>query len=788
MNITKLGSGSFSRYAKRTILPISSILISLCLLLFSSNASASHFRYGQINWQPDATSDVSFEIQQVWRRDFTSNCRDPNTLASVPCSGVDGYPEDGDFIFTGGFQFGDGAGESVLLEVTSVDPITNSIFGTASITHTYGVLGDYTAFFESCCRIGGFGVGLGQVHVNNPDGGFRVETTVNVGTGNSSPTSTIPSIVVCPEDGDCNFFVPGVDPEDPVTFRLSTPAEADWSSTFSGQQPFTQPVGATINPTTGQYSWDTTGIFKDPLLDTYYSTQVTIEDDQGSKTAVDFLVQLIEEDLSPPFFSGAPGSALVCGTIQNVDVGDPLTFDVYASDNDVGDIVALTVSNLPPSASMSPDLPLGGNPVASVFNWTPASADAGSYVVVFQARSSSGGQALCPVNINVLAQTSDDTARDVPTPAGEDVPVIDIPIFSQNAAEVVVAGSTNADFCLAPDPRERVIVNGSGSQGKGNGKANGANKNGKNGSADVFNKRDLWVSELAGTGTCTGLLEFPDDDPDTPDTWEGLLANIDLVIASRYRGYVGKVDLTPEDNDPSDSVEAVWLVVGVVRSSAEYNGPVSMVGFPDTLIDYNDTPLAETPACDRASDWRSLDLGGTVAAFDEVPNVEGNTMIVETVQCNAPWSMTRRTTHVYPVRLDGPGGSSGKENENLSTLLDGIQGTLDEASYCAAPALIADMQQSLDNANDAIQAKDYEDAIDWFEQIAFAADDSPEGFDNCTVPADDYYPNYYGNFVARGLTAAFTIWDRYIHADLEDNVPVYPLPARFADLKPDLRE
>ena len=56
------------------------------------------------------------------------------------------------------------------------------------------------------------------------------------------------------------------------------------------------------------------------------------------------------------------------------------------------------------------------------------------------------------------------------------------------------------------------------------------------------------------------------------------------------------------------------------------------------------------------------------------------------------------------------------------------------------------------------------------------------------MPADDYYPNYYGNFVARGLTAAFTIWDRYIHADLEDNVPVYPLPARFADLKPDLRE
>jgi hypothetical protein len=374
------------------------------------------------------------------------------------------------------------------------------------------------------------------------------------------------------------------------------------------------------------------------------------------------------------------------------------------------------------------------------------------------------------------AIVTETTVRDIPVPLGPGT-VFDIEAFEQEAANVVQAGTTNADFCVAPDPREGSFTKGSGKQGKGNGSANG-----NNGSVVyTFDKRDLYLSELAGTGTCSGALPVPDEDY---ATWEDLLAVIDLKIASRYRGYRGKVDLTPE-NEIDDAIEDVWLVIGVVRSDGvEYDGPVSVIGFPDTFIDYAGFPQAETPDCDRRTDFRSLQLGGTVGAFNEIQNVEGETMIVDTVQCNASWSMTRRTTHVFPIRLDGPGGSFGKENENLQTQLEGIQGTLFQAASCAAPGLSL-LQAYLDDAVLAVDEARYYDAVNSLEQLALEADAEDSGgisliFDNCAVQY-----NYRGNFVARGLAGAFTIWDRYIH---DDAFVMYEIPSQFLYLKPDLRE
>ena len=361
---------------------------------------------------------------------------------------------------------------------------------------------------------------------------------------------------------------------------------------------------------------------------------------------------------------------------------------------------------------------------------TSASTGTGAFTTV--------GSAL----VRSTGETSPTTARDIPTPTGDDVTVINIDVFEQVAAKVVVAGTTNADFCVAPDPRELF-------KPKGKGK-------GKGGVTRVFLPHYLNVSELSGTGTCTGDLEFEDEDF---DTWEELLAVIDLQVAPRYRGYVGEFTL-PND---TTATEAVWLVVGVVRSSAEFDGPVVVIGSPDELIDYSNTPVAETPGCDRDLKWRNLDLGGAVAAFGEFLNVEGNTMIVETAQCNGSRSLTRRTTHVFPVRLSGPGAASGKENENIRTQLDGIEATLGEAASCADASLIVDMQLSLDAARLAFAQKRYEDAIDDLEEVARSAknaDTFGTGFTNCPIDT-----NYRGNFMSRGLSAAFTVHDRFLHAD-----------------------
>src|SRR5438093_110968 len=66
-----------------------------------------------------------------------------------------------------------------------------------------------------------------NAHINNADGGYRVETVVNVGTGNSSPVTALPPIILCPINALCSFRVPGADPNgDPLRFRLSTAPEA----------------------------------------------------------------------------------------------------------------------------------------------------------------------------------------------------------------------------------------------------------------------------------------------------------------------------------------------------------------------------------------------------------------------------------------------------------------------------------------------------------------------------------------------------------------------------------
>ncbi len=373
------------------------------------------------------------------------------------------------------------------------------------------------------------------------------------------------------------------------------------------------------------------------------------------------------------------------------------------------------------------------------------------------------------------ALTTDVSVRNIDSPPGGNGTVFDITIFEQEALNVVAEGSTDGDFCVAPDPRETEILNGGGNTG------DGATQN--------FNKRDLALSELSG-GTCTGLLDFPDEDY---QTWEQLLGDIDLIIPSRFRGYRGRVDLTPGDGDFSDAVEDVWLIIGVVRSEAEYDGPVSTVSFPETLVDYSMTPLPETPGCDRAADWRTVGLGGTVAQFDEVPNVEGNTMITETVQCNRAWELTRRTTHVFPLRIDGPGDSIGKELEHIRIHFDGIANTLLEAAYCANDQLIAEMQANLEVAESAITGRRYQDAVNALERIGVAAyldDDynngSAVGFNACPLNT-----NYRGNLTSRGFAAAFAAHDRFLHADsfVLYNPTDDPVIAEiFGLLKPDLRE
>jgi|GEM_PF-3022211 len=403
--------------------------------------------------------------------------------------------------------------------------------------------------------------------------------------------------------------------------------------------------------------------------------------------------------------------------------------------------------------------------------------------------------------IQRTALVSQFTVRNMPVPLGIGT-IFDIQKFEQEG-NVIRAGLINADFCIAPDPREPFVINGGGKPPKGNGQANGATNNGKDGGSTVYNKGDLPISVLAGDrrGTCWGPLPEVSEN-DEFQTWEELLGAVPEVISSSYRGFYGSYDAT--DDGINNPVIAVWLNIGVIRSTAEFEGPVSVVGFGENPVDYDIGLTGELPpACDNPLEYRMLDLGAPVQAFGEWPNVDG--LIPETVQCNRSWGMTRRSTHVYPVRLEVGGNEGRRELENLEGLLDGLQATIGEAaSFCANSdnlgtqpfgPLAVYMQAKLDAARGFISEETdsgYENAVYSFEDLAQAADGGVPA--DRTEPFVDAYAycseesNYSGAFVARGLNAAFMVFDRFLN---RDSFVLYSDSDRYGLLdkyRPDLRE
>ena len=89
-------------------------------------------------------------------------------------------------------------------------------------------------------------------------------------------------------------------------------------------------------------------------------------------------------------------------TLQIVVNNANLSFDVSASDVNRGDIVELSIlSGMPTGATMTPPLPISGNPVSSRFSWTPDLTQLGFHSVTFRAKDRGGLTEDCTVRIRV---------------------------------------------------------------------------------------------------------------------------------------------------------------------------------------------------------------------------------------------------------------------------------------------------------------------------------------------------------------------------------------------------
>ncbi|MEO8665347.1 MAG: T9SS type A sorting domain-containing protein, partial [Ignavibacteria bacterium] len=348
-------------------------------------------RYGHLTFTRSQTfcDSVSFTLTCAFRRDgYAPN----NNVGSVLTETI------GNTILF----FGDGTQTPVLqFKVISIDVLNNYLICRAlqpgsttkeTITHRYTAAGpSFLAQINSSART--------LIEQNHPSGGYIVSALVYKGNCNNSPISSLPVILFLPRRPSITFTVPAFisDTTKTIRFRYATVAEMG----VTGVNPPTAFGDASsIDPITGVVTWNTSTA----ILGGLYSCQIIIEerdivtDTIKTRVAVDWLtqIQLDCPDVISPVFDSPPTPS--CGFAFGPTVGENLTFTVQASDNLTG--VTLNATGLPPGATMTPTLPITGNPVSSVFSWTPTSDD--NQLVSFTAIDSCGNQTICVFTFDFL--------------------------------------------------------------------------------------------------------------------------------------------------------------------------------------------------------------------------------------------------------------------------------------------------------------------------------------------------------------------------------------------------
>ncbi|MDQ3021661.1 MAG: T9SS type A sorting domain-containing protein [Bacteroidota bacterium] len=371
---------------------LSSLLIFIIFTIsFTPESSASHYRYGHLNYERDAANcdSVIFTLINAFRR--SAYC--------PSCNIGDVFTET---IGATQLFFGDGNFTPVLqYRVIAINFAEDYLVARAlepgsltkeSISHNYS--GSSGSFFLA--EINSFARSL--VEINHPNESYRVSALLWKGNCNSSPISSLPPIVNLTQSPASTFVVPVINiyPDKYIRFRYATAVEMG----VSGSNPFPAFGGAgSIDPLTGVITWNTTTAIVGGL----YSTQVIIEqrdtltDTVKGRVAVDWLTRIRSscpnDTIKPVFVPPTPA----CGSIIEAIVGVPISFTIKATDNS-GESITLSASGLPPGATLTPASP-SGNPVSAVFDWTPTTLI--PYVVTFTAIDSCGNQDICVISFDV---------------------------------------------------------------------------------------------------------------------------------------------------------------------------------------------------------------------------------------------------------------------------------------------------------------------------------------------------------------------------------------------------
>lgn len=167
-------------------------------------------------------------------------------------------------------------------------------------------------------------------------------------------------------------------------------------------------VGTPDNPVRGTFNWTPTAASVGS-----YTLTFTAQDNHGATSTPHRITVTVPLPNRPPLFDFPPTPPTL--PVLRVVAGDLLTFTVQATDPDAADRVTLSVSGLPVGAAFP--IPSPANPARSTFTWRPINAQAGNYVIIFNAADNRGGQAK-PHRVNVRVLANRPPKFDVPpTPA-----------------------------------------------------------------------------------------------------------------------------------------------------------------------------------------------------------------------------------------------------------------------------------------------------------------------------------------------------------------------------------
>lgn len=356
-----------------------SLVLLVGFLLLSSSSVASHFRHGTISWRIVSGNTVEFKISQAWR----NGCN----------IGVGGT------CYSDTLYFGDGQSQRFSVVATAVNAAENWYYGESTFTHTYSNLGNFVAYFASCCKIGQLS--------NNAHAYWRSETIVNVGSGNESPVTTMaPIINMQTGTSNATFQVPASDPDgDVLTYRLATASEVAGTESYQLQRYSGQPSGFSIDNNTGLITFNTIG----KSVGSLWNASIVVEDGE-TKVINDFIIKIVEQSNPPAFdYTVTP----VNGNVYQVSPGVPVNFSVKADDTDPGATVSLQSIGVPLGASIVLSNQ-NTNSITGNFSWVPTANNLGTNVINFLAQDNVGAQVSTSVTILVSLKPQFDVP---PTPA-----------------------------------------------------------------------------------------------------------------------------------------------------------------------------------------------------------------------------------------------------------------------------------------------------------------------------------------------------------------------------------